>query len=115
MLLDEQQTAEMMPFCIIHPFVIWKTIWNFAMMILIIFLAILVPYRIPFDDGDTMGWIIIDILIDTLFEIDMILNFHTAIENENGELVTDRLKIAVSYFKGWFIIDLLSSIPITLI
>ena len=85
------------------------------MMLIIIFLSLTVPYRIPFEDIDPFSWLIIDILIDSLFELDLILNFITATENENGELITDRKQIAVSYLKGWFIIDLVSSIPINLI
>jgi len=45
----------------------------------------------------------------------MILNFFTAIENDNGEVTVDRKKIALIYFKGWFLVDLTSSVPITLI
>jgi hypothetical protein len=45
----------------------------------------------------------------------MILNFFTAIENDNGEVTVDRKKISMIYVKSWFLIDLTSSIPITLI
>ena len=62
-----------------------------------------------------LPWVISDSVLDFLFIIDMILNFFTAIENDNGEVTVDRKKIALIYFKGWFLVDLTSSVPITLI
>ena len=43
------------------------------------------------------------------------MNFFTAYEDENGEFIVSRMKIARSYLKSWFIIDLMSSIPISLV
>ena len=106
---------ENMPRCIIHPFSKQKTAWNVLMLVLIIEISITVPYRIPFEDVTPPSWFYIDVITDFLFMIDLVLNFVTAIENDNGELCTDRKKIVVSYLKTWFLIDFMSSIPITLI
>ena len=43
------------------------------------------------------------------------MNFITAYEDSNGELIVKRCKITKNYLKTWFIIDILSSIPISLI
>lgn len=51
--------------------------------------------------------------IDSLFCLDVILNFFTAFEDENGELVVSKEKIAKYYLKSWFLVDLVSSIPIS--
>lgn len=104
-----------MPRCIIHPQAPWKTIWNIVMLFLIIFLSITVPYRIPFEDVTPPEWLYLDIVIDFLFIIDVGMNFFTAIEDDNGELVTSHKKISLSYAKSWFLIDVMSSIPISLI
>lgn len=85
------------------------------MLLLIIFIAITVPYRIPFEDVTPPTWLYIDILIDFTFIIDVTLNFFTAIEDDNGELCTDHKKIIGSYVKTWFVVDVISSIPISLI
>jgi hypothetical protein len=85
------------------------------MLILIVFLAVTVPYRIPFEEVTSFEWVVIDTIIDSLFLFDMVLNFFTAFEDDNGVLITDRSKIAQNYFKIWFFIDLISSIPISLI
>jgi hypothetical protein len=59
--------------------------------------------------------VILDITIDFLFLWDVLLNFFTAFDDDNGELEIRRTKIAQKYFKSWFFVDLISSIPISLI
>lgn len=50
-----------------------------------------------------------------VFCLDIILNFLTAYEDDNGELVANRKQIARQYLKTWFLIDLFSSFPIVLV
>jgi hypothetical protein len=85
------------------------------MLVIIVFLSISVPYRIAFEDVAPPPWFYADTVLDFLFIIDMILNFFTAIENDNGEIIIERKRIILTYIKGWFLIDLSSSIPISLI
>ena len=42
------------------------------------------------------------------FIVDILFNFRTQYEHENGTMVTDSRAIALNYVKGWFILDLLS-------
>jgi len=85
------------------------------MLLLIFFLSVTVPFRISFESDPTYDWIMLDIIIDALFSVDVMFNFFTAYEDENGELVVNRIKIAKTYMKSWFFVDLISSIPITAI
>jgi len=85
------------------------------MLIVIIFISITVPYRIAFEDVAPPAWFYADTILDFLFIIDLILNFFSAIETDNGEIIVEHKKIALIYLKGWFMIDLTSSIPISLI
>ncbi len=89
-MIDEQLVNESLPFCVIHPQALWKTIWNVSMLIIIIFLAVTVPYRIAFEDVTPIEWIYLDTLIDFFFIIDMSLNFFTAIEMDSGEVIGDK-------------------------
>jgi hypothetical protein len=114
-LFEDQITSDQMPPGIIHPQSLWKTIWNAVMLVVIISLSISVPYRIAFEEVALPAWVYIDTALDFLFIIDMILNFFTALENDNGDIIIDRKKIALLYLYSWFLIDLTSSIPITLI
>lgn len=79
------------------------------------FLAVTVPYRISFEDSPTNEWFMLDMWIDCIFIVDLTFNFLTAYEDENGILVTSHKRIALSYIKTWFLIDLMSCIPITAI
>lgn len=50
-----------------------------------------------------------------MFIVDILINFRTTYVNANDEVVSDPGKIAVHYFKGWFIIDLVAAIPFDLL
>ena len=50
-----------------------------------------------------------------MFIIDIVINFRTTYINENEDVVSEPSKIAVHYFRGWFIIDLVAAIPFDLL
>ena len=114
-MIDEQLVNESLPTCVIHPQALWKTIWNVAMLLLIVFLAVTVPYRIAFEDVTPIEWLYVDTFIDFFFIIDMSLNFFTALEMDSGEIIGDRSQIILGYVKSWFFVDLTSCVPISLI
>ena len=80
-------------------------------IMLLIYTALYVPYKTCFVDKYTDTSFIVDLFIDACFLTDIVLTFFTTIETENGQLVTDKRQIAIKYLKGWFTIDLLTSIP----
>ncbi|KAI0980017.1 hypothetical protein GJ496_005538 [Pomphorhynchus laevis] len=63
----------------------------------------------------TRSLIVIDIIVDITFIIDIFINFRTTFVNSNDELVVKPSKIALHYLKGWFIIDLIAAIPFDVI
>ena len=56
-----------------------------------------------------------DMFTDVVFIIDIILNFFFVEEDVNGEMIIDQKKIAITYIRTWFFIDLVASIPVTFI
>ncbi|XP_063964224.1 potassium voltage-gated channel subfamily H member 7-like isoform X1 [Lytechinus pictus] len=50
-----------------------------------------------------------------MFIIDILINFRTTYVNKNDEVVSHPGKIAVHYFKGWFLIDVVAAIPFDLL
>ena len=58
---------------------------------------------------------ILAIAVDIMFIIDILINFRTTYVSENDEVVSLPSKIAVHYFRGWFIIDLVAAIPFDLL
>lgn len=59
--------------------------------------------------------VIIDLLVDVMFIIDILINFRTTYVNGNDEVVSHPGKVAVHYLRGWFIIDLVAAIPFDLL
>merc|ERR1712072_419191 len=75
--------------------------------------VVIIPYRIGFDRTviqmsfeDLFDW-----FCDTMFFIDIVLNFNTPFYDKNGFLVISRKAIARNYVRGFFAIDLVSTIP----
>lgn len=55
------------------------------------------------------------LVVDVMFIIDILINFRTTFVNNNDEVVSHPGKIAVHYFRGWFLIDLVAAIPFDLL
>jgi len=58
---------------------------------------------------------VIDLVVDVMFIVDILINFRTTYVNKNDEVVSHPGKIAVHYFKGWFLIDVVAAIPFDLL
>ena len=58
--------------------------------------------------------VIIDLIVDIMFVVDIVINFRTTYVNKNDEIVSNAGKIALHYFKGWFLIDVVAAIPFDL-
>jgi len=92
----------------------WKESWDLIVLNLIIYSAVMVPYRICFNAPAT-GWLDkFEISLSLLFFVDVIFNFNTAYA-EGDKWVVDRPSIALRYLQGWFWIDFPSCIPVGLI
>ena len=93
--------------------------WDLMTLHLLVFTALVTPYEISFMDG--LGGVNVQILfwvnqlINIIFLLDMWLVFITPFEGDDGIWVTSKQELALRYFKGMFIIDLLSIMPFDLI
>ena len=95
-----------------------KREWDGLMAFLIIYSILVVPLRLGFGlcvplFSDEF-WV--DLVVDCCFITDITLCFRTAVLSINDEdeehLVVDGGDIASGYLRGWFVIDLASSVPI---
>lgn len=50
-------------------------------------------------------------IVDVIFFLDILLNFHTTYVGQEGEVVSDPHVIRCNYLKSWFVIDVLSCLP----
>ena len=67
------------------------------------------------EDSEETSLEIVDYFTDMLFIVDIFINFLTAYESDDGEIVYHKKKIAKNYLKGWFWIDFISSFPVQFI
>ena len=105
-------SIKIMPADIIHPSSTWKNVWDLLINYHLVYTAIFVPYSACFEEGMSSDLqFIYDCWMDSCFLTDIVLTFFTAIRGKPGEYISDKSEIAKSYIKGWFFIDLLTSLP----
>lgn len=89
--------------------------WNLLISVALIYVCVLMPYSMAFIDENPTWMDIMFYGADVIFLLDMSIIFFTAYYDEQGALVQDRKKIALSYLKFWFWMDLISIFPFDLI
>ena len=100
----------------IHPESRFKKLWSVILVILLIYVATIMPFNIAFISVDEAPiWFIIDTVIDFSFLVDIIINFTSAYYDDEGNLVNENKKIAKKYATSWFFVDLVASFPINFI
>ncbi|CEG39547.1 voltage-gated ion channel superfamily [Plasmopara halstedii] len=85
--------------------------WDLLLAIATILLIWRVPYTIAFGDSDLWYWFLFNKTTDAIYLLDVALNFRTGYV-EDTEIIMDSRLVAKHYFKSWFIVDLIGSIPI---
>uniref|UniRef100_A0A4W4HDI8 Voltage-gated inwardly rectifying potassium channel KCNH2 n=1 Tax=Electrophorus electricus TaxID=8005 RepID=A0A4W4HDI8_ELEEL len=105
----------------------FKAVWDWVILLLVIYTAIFTPYSASFLLSDEEEAIrqrcgyscsplnVVDLIVDIMFVVDIVINFRTTYVNTNDEVVSQPSRIAVHYFKGWFFIDLVAAIPFDLL
>jgi hypothetical protein len=101
----------------IAPNSLCKLFWNILIMILAVYTAILLPIRLAFMDERKLSAFMysFDLFMDVAFIIDIAINFFFVEEDSAGEIIIDQKRIAAAYLKSWFAIDLIASIPVSII
>ncbi|XP_054168573.1 potassium voltage-gated channel subfamily H member 7-like [Oppia nitens] len=149
--LNGQNVLSQQKWTILHysPF---KAIWDWVILLLVIYTAIFTPYSAAFllnnktvvtdnriinnqnsvkdqnnSNKEETFWVkedkqygddplmVVDLLVDVMFIVDILINFRTTFVNKNDEIVSHPGKIALNYLKGWFLIDVVAAIPFDLL
>ncbi|XP_071755695.1 potassium/sodium hyperpolarization-activated cyclic nucleotide-gated channel 2 [Centroberyx gerrardi] len=110
----EQERVKSAGNWIIHPYSDFRFYWDFTMLLFMVGNLIIIPVGITFfKDETTTPWIIFNVVSDTFFLMDLVLNFRTGIIIEdNSDIILDPKTIKKKYLKTWFIVDFVSSIPV---
>nr|XP_055058218.1 potassium voltage-gated channel subfamily H member 2a isoform X1 [Misgurnus anguillicaudatus] len=110
----------------------FKAVWDWVILLLVIYTAIVTPYSAAFllsdetqitvEEENAMNPCyycsalnVVDLIVDIMFVVDIVINFRTTYVNSNDEVVSQPGRIAVHYFKGWFLIDMVAAIPFDLL
>ena len=99
---------------VIHPFSTFRWYWDIIMVVLITTHVLLLPVSIAFVDQELApAWLALNCVSDAVFIIDIFLNFRTGVIdfNRQEEVILDKKFIRTKYLRGWFMIDVLSSLP----
>ena len=93
----------------------FRRIWDLVLMFLVLILAVVVPLQISFERDMLASeakrfWEVFNLLMDVFFMLDILINLRTSFSNEGVTIISTR-EMASSYFRGFFVIDLIGAIP----
>lgn len=91
------------------------TTWNMIVFCLMMYTAIIMPYRVSFVDQDSVDWTAIENVIDMIFFGDILVTLNVAFYNSENILITSRKLIFFTYLKSWLLVDLAASFPQNLV
>ncbi|EQC27413.1 hypothetical protein SDRG_14739 [Saprolegnia diclina VS20] len=91
-----------------------KVKWDLALACCVLYTTAVVPYRVSFSIDATGLFLVVETVIDCAFFVDIMCSFRTGIENPStGHVYYNKQHIALAYLKGWFLIDFVSTVPIS--
>jgi len=102
------------PLWVFHPYEPIRLQWDLWITIIMIYLVITVPLKICFEINlpPSHPWSKFEYFISSIFFVDIVVNFNTGFIDDEDRFVTSRKKIAEYYFRGWFWLDLITTLPI---
>lgn len=91
-----------------------KNTWEIIVALALIIACTTTPVYIAFHESQGGGWSAwdwINVILDSIFGIDIIVVFLTAYYDDDFNLVESLRTIAANYIRGWFTVDLLAILP----
>ena len=102
--------------------------WDILICILVVYVAIFAPFEIAFTPSITtlgattegessflqippLTWFAINACISAVWTLDIILHFRISTERKDGRANYDVRRIAIHYLSGWFVIDVIATVP----
>ena len=93
--------------------------WDIFVILCILCYVFVMPLRVAFSTTSAADflhargrWLWVEFALDVIFIADVCLNFRTSFRLSSGRVVEDSRLIAERYLKSWFLVDLVSSLPI---
>lgn len=111
--VPEQQEAQC--WFVLHPQCALRKGWNLVVVALLLYTALVMPFRLAFSDSDDTGWFITERVVDSLFFLDVMLTCVTGVEMDDGSTLMRPGAIVCKYARSWLVLDLLACVPFGLI
>ncbi|XP_003746241.2 potassium/sodium hyperpolarization-activated cyclic nucleotide-gated channel 2 [Galendromus occidentalis] len=101
---------------VIHPSNPRRQKWDLFIILLVVIVLVEAPLNAAFfpDVLDPIELLILNVILDIIFAVDILLNFWTGYIEEHTAVATLKMKpqeIRRNYIRGWFAVDLLSTVP----
>lgn len=95
----------------------WLDVWDLGIGVLLIVTAVWAPFETAFLKVEFNLRFLFDRLVDTIFALDMFLQFFVARADPHrpARSIKEPIVVVRLYLQGWFLVDFLSIIPIDLI
>lgn len=84
--------------------------WDAFVLLVSTAVAFEIPLRLSLRIPLEGGWLIFDVFLTLVFATDMIFNFFAPVMID-GQLVAERKSLVRRYLKGWFVLDVLATVP----
>mmetsp|Transcript_8684 Transcript_8684/g.16631 ORF Transcript_8684/g.16631 Transcript_8684/m.16631 type:complete len:292 (+) Transcript_8684:33-908(+) len=100
--------------CYIYPESLKKLGWDVFVLVLVLLNSIMIPLEIAFTPSKSTAEEVVDEVIDSIFYIDIVLNFFCTFETAPYHYEKSYWRIFLKY-KGWFVVDFLAAFPFELL
>ena len=87
-------------------------VFDIVIMIILFIVFVTLPMSLAFEEINS-SMIVANIVFDSMFMLDVVKHFNVGYFTSDMALVMDRQRIAKEYLQGWFLVDLVSSVPIS--
>ena len=108
---SEQEGAKWM----LRPDKPFLQMWHMLISLLLIYAAVVMPYRVAFaQEVYWDAWSVLELMMDLVFLGDVGVTFASALIRPDGSMEAEPRKVAALYLRGWFVLDVIASVPYTL-
>ena len=97
----------------VNPRSSWMGVWDMTTAVALLYTATVTPFEVGLDLPTRIDALFfINQVINVIFMVDICLQFFLPIPDHQGELIRDRKLIAMRYLKSWFVLDVVSVLPL---
>lgn len=95
----------------INPLSLCHSVWDLSVAVILVVSLITLPLGMAFDDI-AESLFVANLIFDAVFAMDIAVTFCTGFIDANDVLIMQPSMVAKNYFASWFLLDVVSSVPI---